>query len=183
MEALPLASSVTPSIILTEAIIQRFWSKVDKGDGTGCWNWIGTMGRKGYGKFAIRDKEPLAHRVSYWMHFGDPGKLLVCHHCDNRRCVRPDHFFLGTDLDNARDREAKGRRKPSRGNDHYLRKNPEKAPRGEGNGNHKLTAEQVLEIRASYIPRKVSCKKLADKFGVSSGLIHHILVRKIWVHI
>ncbi len=177
------AHSVVPSIVLTEKDITRFWSKVDKGDGSGCWNWIGTLNHKGYGRFAIGRKEPFAHRISYRLHIGEPGDLFVCHHCDNPRCVRPNHFFLGTNLDNLRDSIVKGRRRNVRGDAHYLRKYPEKRSYGEANGNSKLTADQVKEIRASYIPRKVSCAKLAKKFNVSTGLIHHILMRKTWAHV
>lgn len=177
------SDSVPPSIVLTEKDIARFWSKVDKGDGSGCWNWTGTLNHKGYGRFAIGQKEPFAHRISYRLHIGEPGDLFVCHHCDNPRCVRPDHFFLGTNLDNLLDSIAKGRRRVPRGDAHYLRQNPEKAPRGEANKNSKLTSKQVKEIRASYIPRKVSCYALAKKFNVSAGLIHHIISRKTWTHI
>jgi hypothetical protein len=52
----------------------------------------------------------LAHRMSWEMHFGPiPEGMLVLHHCDVRRCVRPDHLFLGTARDNTRDMIAKGR--------------------------------------------------------------------------
>lgn len=90
----------------------RFWNKVDSCDGSSddCWNWIGGCFQSGYGVFQVDNKNQRAHRIVYEMYFGPiPGMLRVCHHCDNKRCVRPDHLFLGTDLDNVRDCRKKKR--------------------------------------------------------------------------
>lgn len=84
----------------------RFWAKVEKGDG--CWNWTAANVR-GYGRISINNRMFRAHRVSYEMHRGPiPEGLEICHRCDNPRCVRPDHLFVGTRSDNIRDRVAKG---------------------------------------------------------------------------
>ena len=92
---------------------ERFWAKVRKGPG--CWEWTGTkssnMGHPiiGTGPRGTVIHE-YAHRVSWELHFGPiPDELRVLHRCDNPGCVRPDHLWLGTRLDNMRDCAAKGR--------------------------------------------------------------------------
>ncbi len=86
----------------------RFWAHVVKSDG--CWLWNGSLIRAGYGTLSHSVKPKLAHRYSWVLHNGPiPVGLFVCHHCDVRNCVRPDHLFLGTHSDNMRDALAKGR--------------------------------------------------------------------------
>src|ERR1700756_2891954 len=91
----------------------RFWAKVAKGPG--CWEWQGKRHYKGYGHFTVRGqgrrRTLKAHRVSWELANGPiPEGLHVLHSCDNPPCVNPDHLFLGTDMDNVHDRDAKGRR-------------------------------------------------------------------------
>ncbi len=92
----------------------RFWSKVGKGGEGDCWEWKAGRFGNGYGHFTTTragiQSGHRAHRFAWVLATGPiPEGLCVLHKCDNRPCCNPQHLFLGTDLDNARDRDQKGR--------------------------------------------------------------------------
>lgn len=91
-----------------QPVADRFMRLVEKTEG--CWLWKASL-RRGYGQFFIaRGLTVRAHRFSYELHIGAiPDGMMVCHRCDNPICVRPEHLFLGTAKDNARDMIEKGR--------------------------------------------------------------------------
>jgi hypothetical protein len=77
---------------------------------TGCWLWQGTLGWKGYGQISYRNKQWGTHRLSYTLHKGPiPKGMLVCHTCDVRNCVNPEHLWVGTNKQNMVDCSRKGR--------------------------------------------------------------------------
>lgn len=144
---------------------QRFWNKVDKT--ADCWLWKARVSRFNYGEFLLDRKKVLAHRVSYQLHYGPfDYNLQVLHECDNPRCVRPSHLFLGTVQDNMTDKVNKGRQ-----------------PRGERHFRSKLTEIQVFQIRHLYAQGDVSGRQLGRSFGVSHRAIRAILNRETWRHI
>lgn len=143
-----------------------FWARVDQPD-SGCWAWTGVVDRgTGYGHVQYRGRNVLAHRLAYELACGPiPAGLQVCHACDNRRCCRPDHLWLGTHADNLRDAVAKGR-----------------MHRGERHGHARLTAEDIVDIRrglAAGIPGAV----LARLHGVHPNTIYNIGKGRSWSHV
>lgn len=94
--------------------VARFWAKVKRSPGQRCWLWQGGGHPFGYGQLHLGggSRHVLAHRYSWELAFGKvPRGRYVLHYCDNPKCVRPDHLFLGTQRDNVADMVQKGRQR------------------------------------------------------------------------
>ncbi len=151
-----------------QTLEERFWAKVNKTDG--CWEWVGRKSPKGYGEIDGTNYTVRAHRLSWELHYGPiPEGKLICHHCDNPPCVRPDHLFVGTIGDNNRDMCAKGRLVSG-----FMRGYAPKA---------KLTSEQVLSIRQVYAKGNVTMRELGQAYKVHHTTIVYIINRKHWSNI
>ena len=168
-----------------EQRIAKFWEKVDKSGGDdACWNWTGSRNTGGYGQSAWKGKSKVAHRISWELANGEiPNGLLVLHKCDNRACVNPRHLFIGTQQDNIDDMIQKGRAVNLSGSDHWSHLHPEKKPYGEAVGHHKLTENEVREIRRRYAQGNTSHSKLAQEFNIGRSNIGTILNRITWKHV
>lgn len=94
---------------LSDLDVIRFWGLVDKSNPNGCWLWRGQINQDGYGLFQRGGNRFFAHRVAYALLFGELNEMCGCHKCDTPLCVRPNHIFPGTLLDNVEDCRAKGR--------------------------------------------------------------------------
>lgn len=177
--------------ISTKTIAERFWPKVQRGDG--CWLWTAAVHRNGYGKFNIGGKIVLAHRVAWALSVGAvPEGTYVCHRCDNPQCVRPDHLFLGTATDNSEDMANKGRSTvgPMKEESDYHRpkrvegqRQTANMPRGVQCPWAKLTEDNVREIRKRYSMERITQRALAIEFGVSLMTINDIIHRRRWAHL
>ena len=149
---------------------QRFFASWKVGKG-GCWNWLGNLSPFGYGRIKVEQKTIRAHRYSWMLKNKKPipNGMSVCHLCDNPRCVNPDHLFIGNASDNSADCVKKGRQ--ARGE-----KLAHPRPKGENNGNSRLTAVQVERIRLDARPQRT----IAKDFGVSQPLISKIKRGEMW---
>lgn len=134
---------------------------------TGCHLWAGCVRSSlGYGVIKIKRKMKFVHRVNYELANGPiPNNLFACHRCDNPACVNPDHLFLGTALDNAKDRDSKGR-----------------GVSGERQWLSKLNSIDVKIIREA-IGLGFSQTTIGKYFRVTSWTIRDIKNNRSWTHL
>ena len=135
---------------MDETVAERFWAKVDKGGGNGCWLWTGARFENGYGQTCLDGRRARAHRVAYVLtHGAIPDDCRIYQNCANRLCCKPDHLLAQTVQDKMR------------------------LPRRERGPRKKLTMEQVRAIIQSKNPWD-----LAKRFGCSYDTINR--VRAAW---
>lgn len=147
--------------------IWRFMKKVKKlDDSDACWLWTAVTNQDGYGNFKLNGTMVKAHRVAYTMFHGPiPKGHVVMHSCDNPSCVAPHHLSARTPLDNARDREAKGRGHEKR---------------GEFNGRAKLTLKEVWQIRDLHKCGLFNQIQIGEFYEISNTIVSKIVRNDLW---
>ena len=155
---------------ITEAQIDRFLNSLVP-DSSGCLLWTGARNHMGHGRYRVgsspNNKPVLTHRLAFFIKHGW-APVVVRHSCDNPPCCNPDHLLAGDYADNSNDMVVRGRAKPG-------------ISRGKRNGNAKLTAEQVGEIKRLF--PTLSDQEIADRFGTSRQNVSLIRNKKAWVHV
>ncbi len=156
------------SILHKKTLLDKFWEKVDMKTKNECWLWMGAISAN-YGQFkgmiGGKIKQTSAQRFSWELTNGViPINMHVLHHCDNPICVNPQHLFLGTVLDNMRDKINKGRMIMPKGDNHY---------------NSKLSYSKVKEIRQLAIKGEHH-KKIASQFHVARTTITAVVNNRTW---
>ena len=153
----------------------RLWAKIDKRGPDECWEWQAKERVSGYGKLNRGGRglgDVLAHRA-VWEEIHGPipqdgtwhGRVIL-HTCDNRLCCNPAHLRIGTQADNVRDMDNKGRRRWA-------------GPHGATHHKAKLTDDDVRAIRRA----SGSYPEIAKQYGVSSKMIGFIKRGKSWRHV
>jgi len=147
---------------------ERIWPRTDRA--SNCWEWRGARTKAGYGviKLGPRHSPNLyVHRLVFEAFNGRiPDGAYICHRCDNPRCCRPEHLFLGDARINNQDAASKGRTKGP----HLT---------GETNPSAKLTAADVAEVR-HLLHQGATGVELAARFGVSKSTISNIRKGQTW---
>lgn len=156
---------------MKQTLDKRFWSKVDVRGPDDCWEWQAGIKSTGRGMFSIGRKNIQAHRMAWELTNGEiPGDLQVLHTCDNGKCCNPNHLYIGTHLDNMRDKVVRHRCN---------------SLKGESDPKHKLTEAQVRFIRAHYKPfdREYGQGGLARMFNIPRTAVQAVIDRRNWKHI
>jgi hypothetical protein len=154
-----------------EKMPKRFCTKVKFGEPDDCWEWQAGLSQHGYGKYKYKKENGIfsdinAQRYAWKLVFYDLiTEQEVCHKCDNRKCINPNHLFIGTKKDNNRDRDNKNR-----------------TARGEGGGNSKLTDNKVLFIKECLFNGE-KYADIAKKVGISKSNIGKINNFQLWAHV
>lgn len=150
--------------VLRGSDLVRFWSSIETGPTDACWKWRGGLANTGYGCFSLYGKPLIASRVAYQLCHGPiPEGLLVRHACDNPPCCNPWHLSTGTHLDNAKDRQMRGRQ-----------------TKGTTVHTCRMTEQDVMRIRMS--PRR-EWTRIAEELGRPYVTVYSAAVGRSWKHL
>lgn len=152
--------NATHPIPSAETVISRLSGRYEVDPETGCHNFTGSLSESGYGRVMINGHRWRTSRLMAYVHHGldlSDSSQLACHHCDNPRCMNPDHIYVGTPATNHDDMVRRGRRV----------------------GRRKLTPKEVQEVRRD-LERGMSGVDAAAKYGVSTSTISGIRTGRFW---
>lgn len=156
----------------SEGLRTRFWANVDRSGPTApgmdspCWMWTAGTFSNGYGQFRAGQRKVRAHRAAYELAVGPvPEGLILRHQCDVRQCCRPDHLTPGTDAENARDRDDRGR----------TARLGTSLP-GETNPAAKLSDAEVERLRLFRLHGGLSYRRLGVLFGICTSQARNIVL-------
>lgn len=132
---------------------------------TSCILWDKAVNSSGYGVLWTNGKMEYAHRKAYTDTKGDiPKGQFVCHSCDNKLCINPEHLFIGSPKENSSDMVNKNRQ-----------------AKGVKTNHAKLSEDIVLQIRELY--KSMSSRAVAAVFGISKTNVLDIINKRIWKHV
>lgn len=161
---------------MAQALIKRFWAKVDRT--SECWVWKPMSPGQRYGQIWVGGRFVLAHRFAYATYVRPLAESdVVRHRCDNPRCVRPSHLLVGSHADNMADRDARGR--TASGPRHGRATKPHRTARGARHGGAKLTAEIVAAIRTASAAG-ARHEDIGREYGVHQTTVSRIARGATW---
>lgn len=147
-----------------EQVEADFLSRFTKTEG--CWIWHGTIEKQGYGVLQIEKKQWRAHRYAYVRAYGPiADDVLVCHKCNTKLCVNPEHLYAGTHKENMRDTVIA------------------ETQAGQHNGRAKLTEADVIEIRRLYAEDDRSQSWIAARYKIAQTRVSDIVRGLQWKHV
>lgn len=146
------------------------WANINVRSPDECWLWKGsTTLHGGYGRLVVNGRIKRAHRMAWEQTYGPiPENMCVCHTCDIPRCCNPNHLFLGTQKDNMRDMQRKGRKHVSLGSEC---------------GRANLTEDKVIGIMARLLTGKETQQTVANSLHVPVSAIKDIWNHRSWKHL
>ena len=155
---------------------ERFSNHTEPEPMSGCYLWTGNVSFDGYGSFGWKlesgqIKTTKAHRAAYLLKYGSiPDGLVICHKCNVRSCVNPDHLYAGTQRQNVED--------AIRAGTHILTRDGFNA--GTRNGRARLTEDDVRNMRAEYAAGGISFKNIAAKYGMNTAAARSAIIGETW---
>lgn len=173
----------TNAVELKNSIQYRFWSKVDIGKENECWEWKGSIRNKDYpyGVIKYKNRQVGTHRISYFLKTWEwPNDMCVCHHCDNPRCVNPNHLFLGTHSDNMKDAYNKGRL-----NINNISDSKNQFKKGHIPKNCEMGLEKAKKVKGHIMHdnRNISLKELSNKYDIKYQTAKDISAGRSYINI